>query len=178
MGIFGQSKNVSAMGKSNPYPRAGSYIIELVRHAWVDESQKDKQPLAIVEYTVVDVLEDPGNANSVGGEVSAFFKLEVGGRDSTLTQVGEINMSRLKAYVAEMLGGSHAGISANDLDPEAIASAFGHEIDDKGNERLINGWDGTDVAGIRLHLRVVEGVSNKGAMFTNLFFTALKPAEE
>lgn len=172
MGIFSQSKDIQVQGTRNPYPRSGFYLVELNRHSFNPSSRKDKQPLAIVEYKILDVLEDfAGSAQPAGTHVSWFSKLEVD-RTGELTDIGKLNMARLKSYVRELLGGDNAGVSENDVTPEAIASAFGQAVDD-GKESAIEGWDGTEVSGLQLTLRVVEGTSDRGAKYTNMYFKAL-----
>lgn len=174
MGLFSQSEKVRVPGQRGSLPKRGDYVIEVVKHAFKPLSFKDKQPLAILEYKVVEALE-VNSENYVGETCAAFWKLETD-RLGGLTQLGEINMGRLKAYVCELLGGNTVGLNAADITPQQISELFGQTIDEDGKEVPIEGWDGTDVAGIRIHLRVVPGVSKNGKSFTNLTFTAL-PAE-
>lgn len=172
MGIFSQSKDIQVQGTRNPYPRSGFYLVELNRHAFNPSSRKDKQPLAIVEYKILEVLEDfAGTAQPPGTHVSWFSKLEVD-RTGGLTDIGKLNMARLKSYVRELLGGEGAGVNEDDVTPEAIATAFGQDMDDD-SETAIEGWDGSEVSGLQLTLRVVEGTSDRGARYTNMYFKAL-----
>lgn len=173
MGLFSKSTGdkVKAPNSTNDWPKHGEYVVKLSKHAFIPMSRRDKQPLAIVEYSVDEVL-NPESGNHQGQSCAWICRLEVD-RVGDLTELGVMNMGRVKAYTAECLGGSSAGVSFEDVTPEHIANLFGHEIDDDGEEVPIKGWDGTDVAGIKMHLKVVEGVSSKGAKFTNLYWSAL-----
>jgi len=161
MGFFTGVSGVEVNQSSNKgeYIQDGEYLIEInkleARH-----KRTDGQPIAIVEGYVVEVLRGSASSNKEGDKVAWFNDL---GRkpDGELTDSGKRGMSRLKTFIAELLGGNTEGVQDSDITEEVCEQLFG----------AADGYTGEETKGVKLVASAKTTVSSKsGKPFTNVYW--------
>ena len=128
----------------------------------------DGQPIAIVEGYVIEVLNGHDGSNIEGDKVTWFNDLSrkpgADGEVGPLTDRGERGLSRIKTFIAELLGGDEAGVKDGDITEEVCEQLFGS----------IEGYTGEETKGVRLVAEAKTTVSNtSGKPFTNVYWRAL-----
>lgn len=161
MGIFSGIKDAKTAGAgSNPTFTDGTYLLQVDKFsAWESKNPKNKgQGMVCVEGTVLETLRDTtdpqGRPSLKPGVRGSWIRMLERGPNGSLTQKGEMNMERVKGFVAAAMG----------LDPADAP------IDESVCEALTEG-DGESIKGIRLVADFQSGESKNGAKFQNATFT-------
>ncbi len=163
MGFFTGVSEV-ARNQSNSkgsYFQDGKYLVEISKLE-ARNKRADGQPVAIVEGYIVEVLNETGRSNVAGDKVAWFNDL---GRrpDGEFTDGGKRGMSRLKTFIAELLGGDAEGVTDADITEEVCEQLFG----------AAEGFTGEETKGVRLVAEAKTTVSAKsGKPFTNVYWRA------
>jgi len=143
------------------YFQDGKYLVEISKLE-ARNKRADGQPIAIVEGYVLEVLNSTGRSNPEGTKVTWFNDL---GRkpDGEFTDGGKRGMSRLKTFIAELLGGDTAGVTDADITEEVCEQLFG----------AADGFTGEETKGVKLIAEAKTTVSSKsGKPFTNVYWRA------
>lgn len=164
MGFFTGVSGVERTRTSNKgeYFQDGKYLVE-INKLEAKNKRDDGQPIAIVEGYVVEVLHSTGNSNREGDKVAWFNDL---GRkpDGELTDSGKRGMSRLKSFIAELLGGDAEGVTDAHITEEVCEQLFG----------AADGFTGEETKGVRLIAEAKTTVSAKsGKPFTNVYWRTI-----
>jgi len=158
-GVSGVQRNQS--NSKGEYFQDGKYLVE-INKLEARNKRENGQPIAIVEAYVVEVLTPQGGSNAEGDKVAWFNDL---GRkpDGEFTDGGKRGMSRLKTFIAELLGGDTEGVTDADITEEVCEQLFG----------AAEGFTGEETKGVRLVAEAKTTVSSKsGKPFTNVYWRA------
>tara|TARA_Y100000361_G_scaffold154111_1_gene178195 strand:- start:338 stop:841 length:504 start_codon:yes stop_codon:yes gene_type:complete len=165
MGFF---TGVSGVARSRTNSRGkffkdGKYLVE-INKLQAFNKRDTGQPMAIVEGYIVEVLNEVPNTSNTEGEKVSWFNSLSRKPDGDLTQEGQRGMSRIKAFIAELLGGDSEGVKDNDITEEVCEQLFG----------ALEGFTGEETKGVRLIAEArttVSTTSNKP--FTNVYWSAV-----
>lgn len=163
MGFFTGVKKVERQKSKSKgeYFQDGEYIVQ-INKLEARNKRDNGQPIAIVEGYVMEVLHSTGSSNSEGDKVAWFNDL---GRkpDGEFTDGGKRGMSRLKSFIAELLGGDANGVTDADITEEVCDQLFGAS----------EGFTGEETKGVLLVAEAKTTVSSKsGKPFTNVYWRA------
>tara|TARA_Y100000361_G_C11159838_1_gene346494 strand:- start:1672 stop:2178 length:507 start_codon:yes stop_codon:yes gene_type:complete len=163
-GISGVQRNNNSV-KGNWF-KDGRYLVEISRLE-AKNKRDSGQPIAIVEGYIVEVLSGDTESNTEGDKVAWFNDLSRK-PDNNLTDVGKRGMSRVKTFIAELLGGDSAGVTDNDITEDICEQLFG----------AVDGYTGEETKGVRLIATAKTTISEKTQKpFTNVYWRAVSPAE-
>ncbi len=159
-GVNGVSRNRT--NSKGSYFKDGKYLVEI--HKLEARNKRDSgQPIAIVEGYIVEVLNGNHNSNAEGEKVAWFNDLSRKPNEE-LTDIGKRGMSRVKTFIAELLGGDAQGVTDDDITEEVCEQLFG----------AIEGYTGEETKGVRLVAEAKTTVSsNTNKPFTNVYWRAV-----
>lgn len=159
-GVSGVERTTS--NTKGSYFQDGQYLVE-INKLEAKNKRDDGQPIAIVEAYIVEVLRSTGSSNREGDKVAWFNDL---GRkpDGEFTDSGKRGMSRLKSFIAELLGGDAEGVTDAHITEDVCEQLFG----------AADGFTGEETKGVRLIAEATTTVSTKsGKPFTNVYWRTL-----
>lgn len=157
-GVSGVEQN--KFSSNGDYFQDGKYLVQ-INKLEARNKRATGQPMAIVEGYVVEVLNSTGNSNTEGAKVTWFNDLSRK-PDGDLTEVGKRGMSRVKTFIAELLGGDTQGVKDGDITEEVCEQLFG----------ATEGFTGEETKGSMLVAEAKTTVSSKtGKPFTNVYWS-------
>ena len=162
-GVSGVERNQT--NSKGEYFQDGEYVV-VINKLEARHKRADGQPIAIVEGYIEEVLHSTGRSNRAGDKVTWFNDL---GRkpDGDFTDSGKRGMSRLKTFIAELLGGDKEGVTDSDITEEVCEQLFG----------AAEGFTGEETKGVRLIAEAKTTVSTKsGKPFTNVYWRSAQSA--
>ena len=145
------------------YFQDGKYLVE-INKLEARNKRANGQPIAIVEGYIVEVLNATGHSNTEGDKVAWFNDLSRK-PDGDLTDIGYRGMSRLKTFIAELLGGDANGVTDKDITEEVCEQLFG----------AAEGFTGEETKGVRLVAEAKTTVSSStNKPFTNVYWRSVE----
>jgi hypothetical protein len=163
-GIETTEKQRTINNSKSEWFKDGRYLVEIVKLE-AKNKRDSGQPIAIVEGYIVEVLSAGNDSNAEGDRVAWFNDLSRK-PNNELTDMGKRGMSRIKTFIAELLGGDSAGVKDADITEQICEQLFG----------AADGFTGEETRGVRLVATAKTTVSSTSQKpFTNVYWRAVSP---